>query len=152
MNASVGLCHCAALWEPAAWGWRYNSAFCSHHLPLGSAHRVTSQHSPDPAPPRSYLQAQAHLRNRVASQRWVRWRIRERRPPDQNTLRSGYVTAPPLWTDCWGRSFSRPFVTSLPGGRRSRSHQFWGTRPGSAEPLQELDPEHHRHQSRPTVT
>lgn len=84
MNASVGLCHGAALWEPAAWGWRYNSAFCSHHLPVGSAHMVTSQHSPvlaaDPAPPRSSLQAQTHLRNRVTSQRWVRWQVRERRP------------------------------------------------------------------------
>lgn len=34
INASVSLCHSTPLWEHTAWRGHYNSAFCSHHLPV----------------------------------------------------------------------------------------------------------------------
>lgn len=109
-NASVGLCQGAPLWEHTAWRGRYNSAFCSHHLPedpptLRHHHTLTSNLTfvAEAPPMTSQLRIQSESRATCKNTNWWLDCSRGRRGShgrhvrlDQSTLQSGFVTAPPL--------------------------------------------------------
>lgn len=129
-NASVDLCHGAPLWEHTAWRGRYNSAFCSHHLPedpptLRHHHTLTSNLTfvAEAPPMTSQLRIKSESRATCKNTNWwldcsrgLRGSRGRHVPPGSEYASVRFCHGPsPLWTDCCGRGFSRPFITSLPG-------------------------------------
>lgn len=59
----------------------------------------------------------ARVQNNSTCNHWdpVQFSINLRELPGSEYASVRFCHGPPLWTDCCGRGFSRPFVTSLPG-------------------------------------
>lgn len=127
-NASVDLCQRATTIEQTAWKWRYNSAFCLHHLP---------PHPPAPtiftcdrsmcwglrlSVSGEFTWEKQYYSDQVDSTFEVFWHQNHQ---DQKTLRQVKIIAPTLWTYCCGQSFRRPFLTSPP------NQMGWQTSGGS---------------------